>query len=52
MFTVFNFRHKIKYDHNIDPDLISDDYGGFVKTSSRSLIHVYPPLRKDLIPDN
>lgn len=28
MFTVFNFRHKIKYDHNIDPDLIhvSDDY--------------------------
>lgn len=33
MFTVFNFRHKIKYDHNIDPDLIhvSDDYGRFVK---------------------
>lgn len=54
MFTVFNFHHKIKYDHNIDPDLIhvSDDYGGFVKTSSRSLIHVYPPLRKDLIPDS
>lgn len=38
MFTIFNFCHKIKYDHNIDPDLIhvSDDYGRFVETSSRS----------------
>lgn len=42
----------------IDTDLVylhnyvSDDHGRFVKTSSRSLMHVYPPLRKDLIPDN
>lgn len=55
MFTEFNFRRKIKYDHTIDQDFIihlSDDYGRFVNTSSRSLIHVYPPLRKDLISDN
>lgn len=39
MLTVFNFRHKIKYDHNIDPDLIhvSDDYGRFVKKQVQDL---------------
>lgn len=33
MFIIFNFCYKIKYDYNIDLDLIyvSDDYGRFVK---------------------
>lgn len=54
MFIVFNFRYKIKYDYNIDLDLIyvSDDYGGFVKISLRFLIYVYLFLRKDLIFDS